>query len=353
MRRRAGGAAGKGVFVSEPDEAANTALPSPPEASPRRGGGAIAVAAAIVVIVGAVIATTPFWAPAVMHLLPWGQAEQKPQPAAPDPALAAARAEAGRQAATIQQLNQRIAVLEAKPAPDTSGLQQRVAALEAKPPPDLSGVQQQLASLSKTAADLGQQIAALGKAEQQQAAGDPKTTALALTALQIRGAIEVGRPFAPEYQALVALSRDHPDIAAAAAPLADAAETGVASRAVLTERLRQLAPQIATARPPAKNTLKSQVIARLRSLVTIRRVDGTDETPAEAAVSEAQNDMASGDLAGAIAALDKLDGPAKAAAAPWLKIAKARLAVETALRRVQVALTAALGSAAPASGQGG
>jgi hypothetical protein len=353
MRRRVRGAAGEGVLVSEPDEAANAAPPAPPEASSRRVGGSIAVAAAIVVIVVAIIATTPFWAPSVIRLLPWGQAEQKPQSTAPDPALAAARAEASREAATIQQLNQRIAALEAKPAPDTSGLQQRLAALEAKPAPDLSSIRQQLTELDKATADLGQQIAALGKAEQQQTAGDPKATALVLAALQIRGAIEVGRPFVPEYQALVALSRDHPDIAAAAAPLADAAETGVASRAVLTERLRQLAPQIATARPPPKKTLKSEIVARLRALVTIRRIDGVDETPAEAAVSEAQNDMASGDLAGAIAALDKLDGPAKSAAEPWLKMAKARLTVETALRQVQVALTASLGGAAPASGQGG
>jgi len=341
---------------AEPIEAANAAPPPPSEASPKSPrqpiGGAIAVTAAIVIIILALVAATPFWAPQIMHLLPWGQAEQKPQaPAAADPALAAARAEASRQAATIQQLNQRIAALEAKPPPDTS-LQQRVAALEAKPPPDLSSIRQQLTELDKTTADLGQQIAALGKAEQQQVAGDPNATALALTALQIRGAVEVGRPFAPEYRALVALSSDHPDIAAAAAPLADAAETGVASRAVLTERLRQLAPEIATARSPAKNTFKSQIVARLRSLVTIRRVDGTAETAAEAAVGEAQNDMASGDLAGAIAALDKLDGPAKAAAEPWLKTAKARLAVETALRQVQVALTTSLGHAAP-SGQGG
>jgi hypothetical protein len=352
MRRRACGAAGEGVFVSDPTEA-NAASPSSPEASPRRIGAPIAVAAAIVAIVVAVIATTPFWAPSVMHLLPWGQAERKPQAPTPDPALAAARAVASREAATNQQLNQRIAALEAKPVPDVSSLQQRVAALEAKPPPDLSGVQQQLAALDKTTADLGQKIAALDKAEQQQTAGDPKATALALALLQIRGAIEVGRPFEAEYQALVVLARDHPDIAAAAAPLADAAQSGVASRAVLTERLRQLAPQIATARPPPRATLKSQIVARLRSLVTIRRIEGADETPAEVAVGEAQHDMAAGDLAGAVAALDKLDGPAAAAAEPWLKMAKARLAVDASLRQVQAALTASLGEAAPVSGQGG
>jgi hypothetical protein len=345
--------------VSEPVE---ETAPSQPETEaplrkPRRLGMAFWLASAlsaVITIAVIAIAATPFWAPSVMHLLPWGQAAEKPQASTPDLALAAARAEASREAATIQQLNQRIAALEARPASDVSSLQQRVASLEARPAPDLSAVQQHLAALDKTTGDLGDKLAALAKAEQQSAA-DPKITALALTLLQIRDAVAMGRPFDAEYRALVALARDHPDIAAAAAPLAEPAQSGVVSRAALIERLRQLAPQIATAHPPPKDKLKSQIVARLRSLVTIRRIDDDgDQTPAEAAVGEAQRDLASGDLAAAVVALDKLDGPAKTAAEPWLKMAKTRLAVETALRQVETALTASLGNAAPtASGQGG
>ncbi len=345
--------------MSEPAE--DTVTPAPPaqDAPPRRPTGPIAVAAAIVVIVVAVIAATPFWAPPVMRLLPWGRAAQATlQPSAAQPEVAALKAEASRNTAAVQQLAQRVAALETRPALDPSSLQQlqqRVAALEARPTPDLPAVQQHLAALDKTIGDLGDKLAALGKAEQQQAAADPKITALALTLLQIRDAVAIGRPFGAEYQALLALARDHPDITSAAAPLADAAQGGVASRAALIERLRQLAPEIATARPPPKDKLKSQIVARLRSLVTIRRIaDDRDQTPAEAAVSEAQRDLASGDLVGAVAALDKLEGPAKTAAEPWLKTARARLAVETALRQVETLLTVSLGNAAPEpSGQGG
>jgi hypothetical protein len=327
--------------MSEPEAADATPAPASPAPSPRRLGRALAGVAVLAIVIAA-LATTPFWAPQIMRLLPWGVAAEKPQPATPNPTVA------------VQQLTQRVAALEAKPASDQSGLQQRVAALEGRPAPDLSSVQQQLAALDKTTADLGQKIATLDKTEQQQQAADPKITALTLVLLQIRDAVEIGRPFDAEYQALVALSRDHPDIATAAAPLADPAQTGVASRAALIERLRQLAPLIATARPPPKSGWKSQVVARLRSLVTIRRVEGDERTPAEAAVGKAQSDLASGDLAGAITALDKLDGASKTAAEPWLKTAKARLAVETALRQVQAALTTALGAAAPPlSRQGG
>lgn len=341
--------------MSVPEIAPSTApeVSAAPEARPRRRPGAavLVAVAAVLIIVGAVL-VSPFWAPEVMRALPWGRtAAAKPPATAAE--LAALKAEAGRGAAAVQQLSQRITALEARPAPDLSPIQQQLAALQAKSTPDLSGVQQKLAALDKTTADLGDKVAAIGKAERQQAAADPKA-AMALVLLQIREAVDVGRPFGAEYQALVLLAHDQPDIAAAAQPLAGPAQTGVASRAALIERLRQLAPQIATAHPPPTDTLKSRVVARLRSLVTIRRIDGDNQTPAEAAVSTAQDDVAKGDLAGAVAGLDKLDGPSKAAAEPWIKMAKARLAAETALRQVEMVLTTSLGGPAPVSGgQGG
>lgn len=338
-----------------PGAAAPIALPqdeAPHEQRPRQPYGALAVAVVAITVLVGVVAASPFWAPVATRVLPWGQkAAEKPAATVAD--IGVLKAEAKRNADTVQQLSQRLAALEARPAPDIGALQQRVATLEAKPTPNLSGVQQQLAAIDKATADLGDKVAALGKAEQQRAGADPKA-ALALVLLQIRGALDVGRPFSAEYRTLVALAHDHPDIVAAAQPLAQPAQSGVASRAALVERLRQLAPQIATARAPPKDTLKSEVVARLRSLVTIRRIGGDNQTPAEAAVTAAQDDLAKGDLAGAVAALDRLDGPSKAAAEPWLNTAKVRLDAEVALRQVEAALTASLGNAAAASGaQGG
>jgi hypothetical protein len=322
----------------------------PPEAQaaapPRRPVVEAVVLAAAVVIVAAALAATPFWAPPLMQLLPWGPAvpatPAPPAPraeAAPDPGLAAARSQAAQNAAALQQLGQ------------------RVAALEAKPPPDLAPVEQRLAALGKANADfakndseLAAKLAALQKTVQARPAGDANETALALTLLQIREAVDLAHPFDAEYQALVALARDHPEIAAAAQPLAGPAATGVASRTALVERLRQLAPQIATAKPPPKSSWKSQIVARLRGLVTVRRIDGDRQTPAEAAVGKAQQDVASGDLAGAVDALSALSGPSRDAAEPWLQMARQRLAVETGLRRVAAAITAALGKPAPDKG---
>jgi hypothetical protein len=342
--------------VSEPAEEIipPPLLPPPPaeepvaaaRAAPRRFAIPALIAAAAIIAIVAGVATTPFWALQVIHALPWGtpQASQPPvaaparslpQPApAGEPAIAAVKAEADQSAATLQQLTQRIALLETRPATAA---------------PDLRPVEQQLGALAKTTADLSQHVDALDKAVQQQPAADPKAMAMALMLLQIREAVDTGRPFGAEYQALAALAHDHPEIAAAAAPLAEPAESGVASRAVLAERLRQLAPQIATAKPPPKATWKSQIVARLRALVTIRRIDeGEGQTRAEAAVATAQHDVAAGDLTGAVAALSTLSGPNAAAAEPWLKMATARLTVEGTLRQTEAALTAALGVAMPA-----
>jgi uroporphyrinogen-III synthase len=330
-------------------EPANVNEPVP--AAPQRYGTIVLVTAVALIAVAALVVTTPFWGPVVMRLLPWGQplpgvgvlagsaspkpvapATATPAPAAPDPALAALRAEAAQNAATLQQLGQRVAAAEARPAPD------------------LAPIQQQLTALTKTTADLSAGIAALQREQEAERAADPKNTALALVLLQIRAAVDLARPFEAEYQALVALARDHPEIAAAAAPLAGPAASGVPSRAALAERLRQLAPQIATAKPPAKASWKSQIVARLRALVTIRRIDGEMQNPAQAAVSTAQRAMASGDLDGAVAALSGLAGANAAAAEPWLAMARQRLAVEAALRQLEAAITAALGQAPPGKG---
>jgi hypothetical protein len=330
--------------MSEPGEeiTAPPETPEPPSAVERSRVGApvlIAAAAAAAIVIGA-LAATPFWAPSIMQILPWGAPVAQPQPAAPatpDLAMAALKTQVSQNAAMLQQLGQRLATLEAKAPP---------------PPPDLWPIQQHLAVLDKSIADLTQSVAALDKTAAARPAADPKNTAIALVLLQIHDAIDIGHPFSAEYQALVALAHGDTDITAAAAPLAGPAASGVASRSVLAERLRQLAPQIATAKPPPKPGWKSQIVAQLRSLVTIRRIEGGEQTPAETAVSSARQAMASGDLAGAVDALDRLDGASRETAQPWLQMAKQRLAVETALRQVETALATALGNAAPAAGKG-
>jgi hypothetical protein len=329
--------------VSDTPPVADIAAPpedAAPTPRPRPVGPAVSAAAAALVVALVAVAAAPFWAPPVMQILPWGAVAQKPQaapapqvqapaPAGPDPALAALRGQAAQNAAALQTLNQ------------------EVSALAAKPPPDLAPLQQQIAALSGAVGDLTQKIAALDKTAHAAQAAPADETALVLVLLQIDEAVELGRPFDAEYQVLAALALDHPEIAAAAAPLAGPAASGVASRAVLAARLHQLAPQIATAAPPAKPGWRAQIVARLRSLVTIRRIDGAGESPAETAVGAAERDLAGGDLDAAVAAMDGLSGAPLAAAQPWLAMARQRLAVDNALHRIKVLATAELGGVSP------
>ena len=344
--------------VSEPPRTTLAA----PILSGRRGAAVIGFATGLIIF-GLLVITGPFWAPAIGPLFTGGAppveqalAERIAQLEAArredQQKIAAAQKTASDTAATLQQLDRRIAALESRPAAaagDVAELRQELKSLESRPAAsagDMGEVRQQLEKLAAAGGDLNRRIAALEKAEQAQSTADPTDTALLLAVLRIREAIEVGRPFAAEYDTVAALARSRPDIAAAAAPLAEPAKSGVASRAVLAQRLHALAGTIATAEaPPADDDWGERAWARLRGLVTIRRIDGAGQSGPEAALSAAERFLAVGDLAGAVAALDPLAGPAAEAARPWLQMARQRLAVETALHQVEGLLVARLGAA--------
>jgi hypothetical protein len=209
---------------------------------------------------------------------------------------------------------------------------------------ELQKIQQELSRLGSVAADLANRLPALEQQMQSQSVAERTDAALAMVLLQIREAVDQARPFPAEYNALKALARD-PDLVAGAQPLAETAQSGVPSRAVLSKRLSELAGQVATAtEPPPVSDWGAQALARLRALVTIRRIDGASQTGPEAAVSGAQAALARGDLAGAVAALDPLTGANAEAARPWLRMARERLALETALDRLRQLLGARIGS---------
>jgi hypothetical protein len=308
----AGGAGEIGPVVPEQH------APSPVRAR-LRGRGAIGFAGGLLLVI-ALVATAPFWVP----LLPRAAPNEPPPARAEPPANAA-----------LQGLDRRVAALEARPATSAS---------------DLAEIRQELARLAG-------RIEAIDKDAHRQTAGDPTDIAFVLALLQIRDAIEAGRPFAAAYETLVALAQARPEIAAAAAPLAEPAIAGLPGRAVLANRLRELADAIATADAPTSTSAAAsdwtdEVWRRLSSLVTIRRIDSAgDDQPAggpAAAVKGALQALAGGDLEGAVGALDPLTGAPAEAAGPWLRMAKQRLSAEAALQKIEALLVARLGNPANA-----
>ena len=360
--------------MSEPDDAlaaagAGSAAEPKAPAAPRYRRIAIAVAGAALVV-AVVVASAPFWAP----LLPWAPApartdatpagrndrvappQQENQPQVPPQSPPQrGQPEASAADAALQQLDRRVGALEARPTAPAS---------------DIADIRREVARLAGGAADLDARVAAIDKAQSAQAAVDATDMALVLALLQIRGALEVGRPFAAEYEALAALARNRPEVAAAAAPLAEPAKTGLASRTVLANRLRELAGAIAAAKTPenlpaetpanateAAPDWTDQALMRLRGLVTIRRVDGAGQSRPgggpDPVVNAAELALAGGDIEGAVGALDRLTGAPAETARPWLRMAKERALVEAALYRIEALLVARLGApatAAPATG---
>jgi hypothetical protein len=368
----------------------------PPSRSPARSALGLAAALALVI---AGVALSPFWAPAIAPLLPWGgepqvsaaefsalaarldAIEKRPAPQIPDvgPIASAQSALARRvdqleaartpnqetEAAVaanrkgLQQLEQRVGAIETQSASRTAGedaqmqklqqLEQRFGAIETQSAAHAAGadaqmqkLQQEAAKLGTLAADLGNRLSASEHQLQAQGGTGRTDAALLVALLQMREAVEQARPFPAEYAAFTALAHDQPDLIAAAEPLAHAAQDGVPGRLALSTRLSELAARIASPAPPPAADWGTQALARLRALVTIRRVDGASQSGPEAAVSAAERALARGDLGDAVGELDRLSGANAEAAGPWLQMARKRLAVETALAHLQELVVARL-----------
>lgn len=394
---------------AEPDSTPAVEPTRPPSGSPKGFPRSALWLAGLLILILAGVALSPFWAPQIEPLLPWGEnrddyaalsarlAAVEARPAVPSTGIDAVQSAISALSHRVDQLDSRLAATEKRPTPPSAdtdainsalgALARRVDQLEAAGKPDLGPIraglqqlEQRLAAIetqsasrmaSDTAAsqdiqhelsrignvegELANRVAALEREVQSQNTAELQADGmLALLLGQIREAIEQARPFTTEFDAFMRLARGS-DLAAAAQPLAEPARNGVASRAVLVKGLSELAGRMVVAsEPAAKSDWREQTLARLRGLVTIRRIDGPSHTGSgggsNGVVGGAQTALARGDLAGAVAALEPLTGADAEAARPWLLMARERLAAETALDHLQELLTERLGSPATAPG---
>jgi len=267
--------------------------------------------AALLLLVIAGVGSSPFWARDVAPLLPWGSQSAAPaedysalaarvaaienRPAPPPPDIAAINSTASALARRVDQLEAARGAdrqTDAAVAGIKAGLQQleeRLSAFEARSATransetaEFEKLRQQLAQFASISSDLADRLPAIER--RVGAAGSAVRTDSALLAalLQMREAVETARPFATEYDAFIALAHDQPDLIAAAQPLAGLAQAGVAGNAVLSERLGQLSGRIVPAVAPSVDSdLRTQALAWLHSLVTIRRIDAASQTGQE------------------------------------------------------------------------
>jgi hypothetical protein len=300
------GEGGTPAVDPEPTAVADTPPPAPPRGASRRTRLWLGPLLALVI---ALVALSPFWAPDVATLLPWSSGpavsaedyaalaarltaiENRPA-AVPSPdvdAIKSAESVLGRRLDQLEAARNADRQSEAAVATTKAGLvqlDQRLGVVEAQSASraanegsEIRKMRQELARLDSSITDLAGRLPALERQVQAQAGADRADAALLVALLQMREAVEAARPFPAAYDTFMALARDRPDLVAAAEPLAEPARAGVAGRAALGKRLMELAPRIVSAtEPPAEGDWGAQALARLRALVTIRRIDGAPQT---------------------------------------------------------------------------
>ncbi len=159
------------------------------------------------------------------------------------------------------------------------------------------------------------------------------TQAFALAVSQLQEASRTGAPFPAAQATVQALAATDPALMTLVTPLAGPAAEGVPTAARLSSRFDATAETIR--RAVAENRDGSWIdrsLSTVTSVVTIRRTSGEASGDSLDAVLDRTADrLEAGNVAGAIEALDALDGPAADAAAGWLADARDRVALDTAV----------------------
>ncbi len=310
----------------------NTAKETSPSRKPHRrfAGAGLWLLAVLVIALGAV-GTSAYWVPLARPWLPPLRSNNDE--------LMAVEARLGaieRRLDTMQSLDDRIAALERRPIPD--------ATVSLAPLSDQ--LQQLSARLDQTEARL------TGLVKDQTMRGDSAARVLIVALADLGNAISTSRPFAAQLASVEALGQSRPSWAPTLRTLEEPAKNGIPSTAMLAQRFSD---EVATAilradaaAPSAQSGLGEAVLARLRSLVVIRRTDGAgaDARPVDAAVASAEAALAKDDLAGAVAALSNLSGPPAAAAGAWLQQAQQRLLAEQTIAKLTQELSSDLAASA-------
>ncbi len=344
-----------------------TTPPPPPAAKPAtptkpKNFRAAAWALSLLVLALALVGTAPYWAPPLLPLVPWGanHAAGTGDLAARLDAAEAARTDAearlGRLEAQMQQ-QQGTQGTAPSDAAALQGVAQRLDALERRigsiSAPDTSALTQ---SVQQMGARVDELDAKLGRLATVEAAGDESDIRLLAALAELRAALAGSGPFAGELHSVLTLAPGDAAVAAALQPYSGAAAAGIPSAALLAERFRaETAPAIlhtSQEAAPAGGDLGDRVLAKLRGLVTIRRIDagsagGAPSDAAATAVRAAEGALDTGDLAGALTALTGLSGAAADAAKPIVAAAQQRLGAEGAVAGLAQTVAARL-AASPA-----
>lgn len=380
------------------------------EAPPSGGGrGGVPWSALIVafLLLAVAIATAPLWTPRLYPELAGGQAgngqldeinaglarvESATQELARDlkaqqgqlsdriDALEAGGGETGAAfASQLSQIEQAVGNLSGKLDTVDSGLgdiDSRIAQLEAKQDDVPQSVETALAELKaatdelrntvgevrESVGDLSERLAASGEnvtgieervseLESRPVQTGEKIAAMVLALGQVESALDTGRPYEAALNRLALLAKDDPLIAEgqAVVALAPWAESGIPDRLELRRRFDDLAPDIQRAISDTEDgTWLDSVWDRVKGLITIRRIDGSNLSP----VARAERALDDGNLVAAAAAFDG-QGSLGPEGDAWLELVRARIRVEKEIDELYAEMIEPLageGGASPGNG---
>lgn len=350
--------------IPTPDPPSQATLPPPAPAATRVARRWPRFAAAFVAGAGSTaLAAAALW---FLGVMPLGRVSDEPKLAAKVAALDRRLEELATRPAPPQpsrELETRIAGLEARlstaAAPDQT-LAARIGALEQH----LNEARADEAARRATSTgpadrapaprDQGQLDALSGRmAALEQRLGDVRSTTasdqavrLGLATMELRMAVERGSPFPAELAAVSRLVDDPSGLA----PLKPVADTGLPTPAALAQALSKLTPAMLKAAGGQKRE-EGSVLDRLQAgaerLVRIRRIDESAGDDPAAVIARADVKATRGDIAGALAEIDKLPDNVRAAASGWISAVRTRLAALEAARDVSTHALRALGPLAP------
>lgn len=201
------------------------------------------------------------------------------------------------------------------------------------------------AGLTEKLGGLAQEVTALKEQVNAGTESDARRQAFALAVTQLGIALNSHHPYEQPLSAVRQLLPDDAASRSALTALEPNASTGVPTLAELRARFPAVASAAARGDPDGSGSVIDDAVAEITSLVSVRRTAGAPPDGRDAAINATEKALDSGDLAGAVAALEPVAGKNETVTG-WIADAKARIAAEKALAALGNAAIAALDTGA-------
>lgn len=194
----------------------------------------------------------------------------------------------------------------------------------------VAGLQGQVGGLQGALSEVQDQNTSLSNNLEGVSGRDLGAAAMLLTLTQMRYLIDRQAPFADDLALLQSLAGNDKDLQESLNRLSPYAQSGVLSAGGLKRELQLLSNDIITAKLKGEDlSFKERAMARINNLVSLQK-DGMPVAGGEerALIAKASGQLDNGDVKGAMATLQQLDGAAAQAATPWTTQAAATLTAQ-------------------------